>query len=181
MIIRIDVNQLIESNLSADEFLALALIAQGGEEYLGMINAKALKINTLVDEDYIDDNLDITSKGLSTLSPAYDDIQTIAQVMVGMWAKYPGKMSPEAHVKNLLEWYVRENPEVNGDTILEASRKYLDSVTDSRYIKRLSRFIRETDGISTDYDSMLVGWVYTVQQEFRNGDSSRRNDFETQV
>lgn len=86
----------------------------------------------------------------------------------------PGAMGSEKGVKSKLERFIRENPSATEDIIIEATRRYLNSLNSYRYVQQADYFIfkhtmgsnEETSRLSAFVDEVLANPNHTNDDEW---------------
>lgn len=173
----IDVEKLIASGLSPNDYIILLLSIKGESNYLGDINFMDKGYINLITDDLISKYGSITEKGMLVLNQEYDKITHIVQSILTQWYNFEEKTTTSQHLNSMIIWFMREYPEVNAEEIITASEEYIESVSDKKFLMYLKNFIRKLDNFGT-VESELYKWVIIVRNKKRN--QNNRN-FDTRV
>ena len=74
----------------------------------------------------------------------------------------PGAMAGEKGVKHKLERFMLEHPKVTEDIILEAARRYINSLDSFKYIQQADYFIYKRELYNNEESSRLAAYVDEV-------------------
>lgn len=124
---------------------------------MGEINFQDVGYAGLVDMNYIDDEF-VTDEGMKLLNSEFGNLDTLTATILEQWSNYQTKSTTFAHLRALLEWFMRNYPEVTTEEIAQASQSYLESVLNKTYLMMLKNFIRKKDDFQ-DIESELFKWV----------------------
>lgn len=75
----------------------------------------------------------------------------------------PGAMGSEKGVKHKLERFMSENPDVTEDLILEATRRYINSLNSFTYIQQADYFIYKRELYGGEESSRLSAYIDEVK------------------
>lgn len=106
-------------------------------------------------------SFDYTSNSFSWKYPLYENSHEDNYDWIGDWMDLFKKSNPErrgtkaAVVKRMKDFFAN-NPKYTVENVFNATRQYLRSVTDPKYVKTSHKFIKEQDGSSKLLEQLEV-------------------------
>lgn len=174
-----------DNNLTPSELITLAGLQNKHFEKFGDIN----DFNSLEEKGFITQSklqVKLTPKGKSLIIKLLEinstikfnrprvvravEVEQISQIDDSFVAKYRslfkgtkvGAMGSEKGVKHKLERFLREHKQATPDIIIEATRRYINSLDSYRYIQQADYFIYKRDNLTMDESSRLSAFVDEV-------------------
>lgn len=173
MKIEINLELLIENELSPDDFTLIKMLASSNYENVALLKMKP-NLEDLIENNWIEPidwekfklitDIRLTKKSYDLLQIEISEefYENIAQVFVDLWdGTKPGTISPNNAIIRKLKWFFREY-EFNADTVKAAAAYYVSREnmnSNYKFLKSISNFIEEKDG-----QSLLYSYCLSIQQ-----------------